>query len=229
MRRLIVRTAGSLAAILIAAVSASAQDGAAAYAQNCAACHDAGVDRAPSREALQAMTAERVLAALESGAMISMASRSSAAERRAIAQFVTGKSLSKKDVDMTPAPQSMCAPAGDFTNPLTGPTLERLGRQHLQHALSGRRSGRTLGSGCAPSQSEMGVRLSRRSRRQRAADHRRRPRVRRQPGRQGLFAQRRHGLHPLVRASGRRRARSGHDRPDRDAAPDPSTRRSSAT
>ena len=109
MRRLIVRTAGSLAAILIAAVSASAQDGAAAYAQNCAACHDAGVDRAPSREALQGMTAERVLAALESGAMISMASRSSAAERRAIAQFVTGKSLSKKAVDMTPAPQSMCS------------------------------------------------------------------------------------------------------------------------
>ncbi len=67
------------------------------------------------------MTAERVLAALESGAMISMASRSTAAERRAIAQFVTGKSLSKKDVDTTPAPQSMCASAGNFTNPLTGP------------------------------------------------------------------------------------------------------------
>jgi len=115
MRRLIVRTAGSLVAILITAVSASAQDGAAAYAQNCAACHDAGVDRAPSREALQGMTAERVLAALESGAMISMASRSSAAERRAIAQFVTGKSLSKRDVDMTPAPQAMCSGGSAFS------------------------------------------------------------------------------------------------------------------
>ncbi|MEP7310674.1 MAG: PQQ-binding-like beta-propeller repeat protein [Acidobacteriota bacterium] len=120
MRRRIIRTASSLVAILIAVVSASAQDGAAAYAQNCAACHDAGVDRAPSREALRGMTAERVLAALESGAMISMASRSSAAERRAIAQFVTGKSLSKKDVDMTPAPQSMCS-AGSAFDPGSGP------------------------------------------------------------------------------------------------------------
>jgi polyvinyl alcohol dehydrogenase (cytochrome) len=107
--------------LAIAALPASAQDGAAPYQQNCAACHDMGVDRAPGREALQAMTAERVLAALESGAMISMASRISAAERRAIAQFVTGKSLSAKDVDMTPAPGSMCAAGGHFTNPLTGP------------------------------------------------------------------------------------------------------------
>jgi polyvinyl alcohol dehydrogenase (cytochrome) len=121
MTRLIVRTAAPLVLILITAVQAPAQDGAAAYKQNCAACHDAGVDRAPNRDALQAMTAERVLAALESGAMISMASRSTAAERRAIAQFVTGKALSKKDVDMTPAPESMCASAGNFTNPLTGP------------------------------------------------------------------------------------------------------------
>jgi polyvinyl alcohol dehydrogenase (cytochrome) len=121
MTRLIIRTASSLVASLMVAASASAQDGAAAYKQNCAACHDAGVDRAPNREALQSMTAERVLAALESGAMISMASRSTAAERRAIAQFVTGKTLSKKDVDMTPAPQSMCTAAGNFTNPLTGP------------------------------------------------------------------------------------------------------------
>ena len=120
MTRLIVRTSCGFAFSLIVAASASAQDGAAAYKQNCAACHDAGADRAPSREALQAMTAERVLAALESGAMISMASRSTAAERRAIAQYVTGKSLSKKDVDMTPAPQSMCAAAGNFADPLSG-------------------------------------------------------------------------------------------------------------
>ena len=52
-----------------------ADDGAVAYRQLCAACHDAGIDRAPNREALQAMSAERVLSALESGAMISMASR----------------------------------------------------------------------------------------------------------------------------------------------------------
>src|SRR6202163_3769336 len=121
MTRLTLCTASCLALLIIAARPASAQDGAASYKQNCASCHDAGVDRAPNREALQSMTAERVLAALESGAMISMASRSSAADRRAIAQFVTGKSLSKSDLDMTPAPRSMCAAAGNFTDPLTGP------------------------------------------------------------------------------------------------------------
>src|SRR5580704_4375401 len=121
MKGLAFRTASCLALLIIAVSAASAQDGAASYKQNCASCHDAGVDRAPNREALQSMTAERVLAALESGAMISMASRSSAAERRAIAQFVTGKALSKSDVDMTPAPRSMCAAAGSFTDPLTGP------------------------------------------------------------------------------------------------------------
>jgi polyvinyl alcohol dehydrogenase (cytochrome) len=121
MTRLMFRTASCLALLLIAAARpGSAQDGAAAYRQNCAACHDAGIDRAPNREALQGMSAERVLAALESGAMISMASRSTAAERRAIAQYVSGKSLSKKDVDMTPAPQSMCPSAGNFSDPLAG-------------------------------------------------------------------------------------------------------------
>jgi polyvinyl alcohol dehydrogenase (cytochrome) len=100
--------------------SAQAQDGAALYRQNCAACHDAGVDRAPGRDALQTMSAERVLTALESGAMISMASRNSAAERRAIAQFVTGKSLSVRDLAMTPPAQAMCTAAGSFTNPMTG-------------------------------------------------------------------------------------------------------------
>ena len=175
------------------------------------------------------MTAERVLAALESGAMISMASRSTRAERRAIAQFVTGKSLSKKDCRHDArAAVRMCAAAGNFANPLAGTDVERLGGQHVQHPLSGRLGGRIHGGGCAASESEMGVWLSRRSRRQRAADHRRRPRLRRQPGRQGLFAQRRDGLHPLVRASDRRRARRGHDRPDRDGRRIQSTPRSSA-
>ena len=40
------------------------------------------------------MPAERVLAAMESGSMITMANGRTAAERRAIAEFLTGKSLS---------------------------------------------------------------------------------------------------------------------------------------
>ncbi len=71
----------------------AAQDGAALYRQMCAGCHEGGADRAPSREALGAMTADRVLAALETGPMISVTSRRTAQERRAIAEFVSGKKL----------------------------------------------------------------------------------------------------------------------------------------
>src|SRR5258707_9518482 len=97
---------------------AQGQDGAVLYRQNCAACHDAGVDRAPGREALQTMSAERVLTALESGAMLSMASRMSATDRRAIAQFVTGKPLSARDLSMTPPASAMCTAKGAVADPL---------------------------------------------------------------------------------------------------------------
>jgi polyvinyl alcohol dehydrogenase (cytochrome) len=121
MRRQVGATMSVALLFIVASRPAAAQAGAAAYRRDCASCHDASVDRAPNREALQAMTAERVLNALESGAMLSMASRSSAAERRAIAQYVTGKSLSKKELDTSPAPQAMCTSARSFNAPLAGP------------------------------------------------------------------------------------------------------------
>src|SRR5215831_3573799 len=103
-----------IAAAMFAGIAA-AQDGAALYKQNCAMCHDGGMDRAPSREALRAMTADRVLAAMESGPMISMASRRTAAERRMIAEFVTGKTLGSK-LETKPAASVVCASqAADFS------------------------------------------------------------------------------------------------------------------
>src|SRR5204862_8313867 len=99
---------------MAASASVSAQDqppdGAALYQRQCASCHDAGLDRAPSRDDFRAMTPERVLAALETGPMISMATGRSAAERRAIAQFVTGKPFGEA-LDTVPAPRAMCAGA----------------------------------------------------------------------------------------------------------------------
>jgi len=88
-----------------------AQDGAALYKQMCAGCHEGGADRAPTREALRSMTAERVLAALESGAMVSVTSRRTAAERRAIAEFVTGKTFTGT-LQTKPPAQAMCPASG---------------------------------------------------------------------------------------------------------------------
>ena len=67
------------------------------------------------------MTPERVLTALEIGAMLSMASGRTGVERRAIAEFVTGKTFAEP-LSTKPSPQAMCrAAAGEFANPLTGP------------------------------------------------------------------------------------------------------------
>jgi polyvinyl alcohol dehydrogenase (cytochrome) len=95
-----------------------AQDGAKIYKGFCAACHDVGVERAPNRESLKAMSPERVLAAMESGAMVPMAGRLSAAERRALAEFLTEKTLGQK----TPPPQGLCNQAsGNLTDWGAGP------------------------------------------------------------------------------------------------------------
>jgi len=98
-----------------------AEDGASLYAQLCASCHEAGTDRAPDRDTLQAMSAERVLASLEAGTMLSMASGRTGVERRAIAEFVTGKPFSEP-LATTPSPEAMCGPsASDFAGTLDGP------------------------------------------------------------------------------------------------------------
>lgn len=92
------------------------------YQQSCASCHDSGVERAPQRAALRAMSPERVLEAMENGEMVYMAARWPVAGRRAIAEFVTGKKLGAAPNPNTLSPSAMC-PEGvdDFANPLTGP------------------------------------------------------------------------------------------------------------
>lgn len=77
------------------------------------------------------MPPERVLAAMESGPMISMANRQSAAARRAIAEFVTGKSFAHP-MDTSPAPAAMCtAPAPEFADPSAGPLWNGWGQNLL--------------------------------------------------------------------------------------------------
>ena len=125
--RFIKYTLGCIALSYSFAGTLSAEDGATLYTQLCATCHDTGLERAPNREAFRAMTSERVLAALESGAMLSMASGRTGVERRAIAEFVTGKSFAQA-LSNTPSPQAMCrGGSGDFSNPLAGPVWNSWG------------------------------------------------------------------------------------------------------
>ena len=115
------RAAQSIIFILLFASASYAQapDGAELYKRTCAQCHDTGANRAPARDTFLALPADRVLAAMETGSMITMANNRSAAERRAIAEFLTGKSLSNPLVT-TPPTAAMCK-AKDAFNPNSGP------------------------------------------------------------------------------------------------------------
>jgi polyvinyl alcohol dehydrogenase (cytochrome) len=67
---------------------ALAQDGAAIYKQRCAQCHDTPVARVPPVSALRAMDASAISRSLESGPMQIQAAGLSAAERRAVVDYL---------------------------------------------------------------------------------------------------------------------------------------------
>lgn len=102
---------------LASASAASAQDvdGSRVFQSSCATCHSGATDsRAPSLDALRPRTPKAIVDALMTGAMRSQGSRLSGPERRAVAEFITGKSIAG---DVRGASQGMCtasAPVQDF-------------------------------------------------------------------------------------------------------------------
>jgi len=81
-------------------------DGEQVFKESCASCHTGTVDsRAPSLDALKARTPQAVIESLMSGAMRPQGSRMSGPERRAVAEFVTGK---KVGGDVTGADTGRC-------------------------------------------------------------------------------------------------------------------------
>jgi polyvinyl alcohol dehydrogenase (cytochrome) len=92
-------------------VGAQTTDGAQVFQQRCAACHSGADSRAPAPDALRSRTPQAILDSLMTGAMRAQGSRLSGAERRAVAEFLTGKSLAG---DALGAATGRCAasPAG---------------------------------------------------------------------------------------------------------------------
>ena len=73
---------------------AQARTGEALFADSCAGCHLANViPRALSVDNMRAMTPEAIVGALTDGSMQQQGSELSAADRQAIAEFITGRSL----------------------------------------------------------------------------------------------------------------------------------------
>ncbi|HEY3161294.1 MAG TPA: PQQ-binding-like beta-propeller repeat protein [Vicinamibacterales bacterium] len=104
-------TAVGVLLVVLAASSAFAQapDGAQVFAASCSSCHNGAADsRAPALDALRSRTPEAIMDALMTGAMRPQGSRLSGAERRAVAEFLTGKRMGG---DVTGADKGRCAGA----------------------------------------------------------------------------------------------------------------------
>src|ERR1041384_3107205 len=76
------------------AAPAYAQNGGTLFDTYCAICHEAGGNsQAPSRDVLARMSPEQIFSALEKGAMKAQAAERSRAQRRALAEYLSGKPL----------------------------------------------------------------------------------------------------------------------------------------
>jgi polyvinyl alcohol dehydrogenase (cytochrome) len=77
----------------IRAVDPQPPDGRAAFERACSACHNGDDPRAPTIDALRARSPQAIVAALTSGSMRYQGLALTGGERRAIAEFVTGRRL----------------------------------------------------------------------------------------------------------------------------------------
>ena len=108
--------ASFLAASVVFSGSALAQsrpDGAAVFQRECAQCHTGAADtRAPSPEVLKRRSPEAILSALTAGGMRPQGGRLTGAERRAVAEHLTGRVLGG---DVTGAAFGRCTTVPAFT------------------------------------------------------------------------------------------------------------------
>jgi polyvinyl alcohol dehydrogenase (cytochrome) len=74
-------------------VSAQTADGAKVYADNCASCHDQPTGRTPPKDALKDRTADAIHLSLTSGSMSMQGVSLSAAEKKAVSEYLSGKTL----------------------------------------------------------------------------------------------------------------------------------------
>ncbi len=111
-------------------------DGAALFAAACSSCHDESDPRAPGREALRARSPKAIVDALTSGAMRYQGLPLTGPERRAIAEFLTGRKMRGTPVG---ASAGRCAKPPPFTNPFAAPSWNGWGatiqNSHFQPAL----------------------------------------------------------------------------------------------
>ncbi len=108
----------------LSSAPACAQDGAALFRSYCASFHEAGTNadsRAPGRDVLAQLTPEQILQALEKGAMKVQAAERSRAQRRALAEYLSGKPLGSALANTLPK-SAFCTSSPQLSrNALDGP------------------------------------------------------------------------------------------------------------
>lgn len=92
-------------------------DGAKVYEQKCASCHNGSVQRAPQLAVMKQKSPEDVLDALLTGPMVFLGMGMGDAERKAVAEFITGKQFGEAQLKATST--NMCPSQGEFA-PDTG-------------------------------------------------------------------------------------------------------------
>lgn len=121
MRALLAPALAAAVVALSASVAlAQEPDGRSLFAQRCAACHTGEANsRAPGLDALAVRTPQAIVESLMTGAMRAQGSRMSGAERRAVAVFVTGKTIAG---DVRGALTGRCTASAPLRDEAGGPS-----------------------------------------------------------------------------------------------------------
>jgi polyvinyl alcohol dehydrogenase (cytochrome) len=121
MRSRIVIVSAICAGIAVVPLSAQ-QDGAYLFNTYCAICHEAAGDgdaRGPGRDVMKQMTPEHILAVLEQGVMKAQAAERSRAQRRSLAEYLSGKAIGSHP-DLIPR-SAFCSGGDSFNTSISGP------------------------------------------------------------------------------------------------------------
>jgi polyvinyl alcohol dehydrogenase (cytochrome) len=112
-------------------VAEGAQLGEAAYNRHCAHCHNGEMPRMPSREALRALSPEHIETALSSFTMRRQGAALKPAERRAVAEYLSGRPAGSYRAPLEMIPRNAyCSPAAEPRDPLAGPAWNGWSADH---------------------------------------------------------------------------------------------------
>ena len=129
MRTVVATTVLALFVPAILAAQSQAPNGEAVYRQHCAGCHDGTMPRMPTRDALRAVTPESIETALASFSMRRQGAALSPAERRVVAEFLSGRTAGSYRAPLDVIAKSAYCSAGTSgraaqapqSDPLAGP------------------------------------------------------------------------------------------------------------